>query len=275
MYFRLRRLHHVASKIRERFCVSPGSTQSTDNSRLLEAINGHIELLEIVQYWFEYLLDHSPVHWRGDISYDEIWNQIRWITEELFMLPAGPNDSLLQVDRGSSAAPKLTTEVLQRIHQNLREKAGTVLQSFGKVVVQPQGIAFLGAFYGVLDLTDEMEASTFGSYPGSDPEFKNEYEQFVNLDAAVFPLEFLSDLREKDPIRLVRISPLSSGYGFWPEKGPQDKLAGRRLSHFSGFLKNLGARTTFCGVGLTVPGNLPKLFFRGKFSSGYSATNTC
>ena len=237
VYFRLRRLHHVASKIRERFCVSPGSTQSPDNSRLLEAINGHIELLEIVQYWFEYLLDHSPVHWRGDISYDEIWNQIRWITEELFMLPAGPNDSLLQVDRGSSPAPKLTTEVLQRIHQNLREKAGTVLQNFSKVVAQPQGVAFLGAFYGVLDLTDEMEASTFGSYPGSDPDFKDEYEQFINLDAAVFPLEFLSDLREKDPIRLVRISPLSSGYGFWPDKGPQDKLAGRRLSHFSGFLK--------------------------------------
>jgi patatin-related protein len=237
VYFRLRRLHHVASRIRELFCLAPGSTQYPDNSRLLEAINGHIELLEIVQYWFEYVLDHSPVHWSGDISYDEIWNQIRWIMEELFMLPAGPNDPLLRVDPTLPPHERLSTPVLQEIHANLRKRTGSVLANFDTLLRQPPGLTFVGPFYGILDLTDAMEAKIFGSYPASDPRFKIEYDQFVNLDAIVFPLEFLSDLREKDPIRLVRISPLSSGYGFCPDKGPQDKLAGRRLSHFSGFLK--------------------------------------
>ncbi len=112
-----------------------------------------------------------------------------------------------------------------------------MLQDFAEREQRGMELSLVGAFYGILDWTDEIEADIFARYPNSDPQFGAEYRQFINLDAVVFPLEFLSALKEKDPIRLVRISPLSSGYGFWPDKGPQDKLAGRRLSHFSGFLK--------------------------------------
>ena len=94
---------------------------------------------------------------------------------------------------------KLTTEALQTIHENFRRKTGLVLEAFQSLASQPRQFALVGAFYGVFDLTDAMEANIFESYPASNPQYRTEYEEFINLDAIVFPLEFLSSLNEKDP----------------------------------------------------------------------------
>ena len=59
---------------------------------------------------------------------------------------------------------------------------------------------------------------------------------FAAVDGALFPLERLSGLREKDPIETVRISPADARLGY-SRRQAADKVAGDSLGHFGGFLK--------------------------------------
>ena len=59
---------------------------------------------------------------------------------------------------------------------------------------------------------------------------------FAAVDGALFPLERLSGLREKDPIETVRISPADARLGY-SRRQAADKVAGDALGHFGGFLK--------------------------------------
>lgn len=63
------------------------------------------------------------------------------------------------------------------------------------------------------------------------------YEHFAHIDAHLFPLEYLSDLQEKDAIEIVRISPLDATRGFCRGRSLEDKIAGDALHHFGGFFK--------------------------------------
>jgi hypothetical protein len=85
--------------------------------------------------------------------------------------------------------------------------------------------------------TDAYEQCLFTRILGDKPDpIRNEYEGFLSLDIHLFPLELMSDLREKDVIETIRISPSDAEKGF-SNKGLSDKVSGDALYHFGGFFK--------------------------------------
>jgi hypothetical protein len=75
-------------------------------------------------------------------------------------------------------------------------------------------------------------------YPG-DP-IRVDYCRFILIDSYLFPIESMGGIEAKDPIRTVRVSPIGDrfGFGFGARKGVEDKLCGRTLGHFGGFMKS-------------------------------------
>ena len=62
------------------------------------------------------------------------------------------------------------------------------------------------------------------------------YEEFELLDAHLYPLQLAGNLEGLDVIRTVRISPRDAQRGF-SRKPLEEKVAGKSLAHFGGFLK--------------------------------------
>jgi hypothetical protein len=62
------------------------------------------------------------------------------------------------------------------------------------------------------------------------------YTSFASLDAMLFPIELASDLRAKDVIKTVRISPRDARRGF-SDKNMEEKVAGLAFHHFGAFFK--------------------------------------
>ncbi len=235
VYFRLRRLYHTVGRMRCDLYRRNKAPANTENLELMAGLNRHIKLLEIVQYWFEYILDRSPVQWQDSLRPDQIWHQVQYVMESFLGLSENDRDILPNMNL--PAGERLSPIALQLFHEGLRKRAASKLKAFETALRQDVDTAPHGAFYGLLQWTDEAERQFLQDCPHSSGCFREEYLQYVNLDALVFPLEFLSNLKEKDPIRLVRMSPVPTGNGFWKDEGPKEKLAGWRLAHFSGFLK--------------------------------------
>jgi hypothetical protein len=70
-----------------------------------------------------------------------------------------------------------------------------------------------------------------------DLETQAAWDDFDDIDAYLFPLEYLSDLQEKDDIEVVRVSPIDARLGFSRTRQGPDKIAGDTLYHFGGFFK--------------------------------------
>lgn len=60
---------------------------------------------------------------------------------------------------------------------------------------------------------------------------------FKELDQALYPFEYLTDIKEKDLIEMIRFSPDDAQMGLGKGKTIKDKLAGDTLRAFGGFFK--------------------------------------
>lgn len=63
------------------------------------------------------------------------------------------------------------------------------------------------------------------------------FRNFRDLDEDLLPLEYLSDVKEKEQIELVRISPNDAKMGYGAYRKSEDKLASKSLFSFGGFFK--------------------------------------
>jgi patatin-related protein len=63
------------------------------------------------------------------------------------------------------------------------------------------------------------------------------FQEFRDLDKVLYPFEYLTNIAEKQPIKIIRISPGDAQMGFGKGKGLDEKLAGNTLSAFGGFFK--------------------------------------
>ena len=61
-------------------------------------------------------------------------------------------------------------------------------------------------------------------------------DQFDRRDAAVFPLEVVSGIRERDIIRTVRVSPIDAQEGA-SKRSLAQKVTGVNVGHFAAFFK--------------------------------------
>jgi predicted acylesterase/phospholipase RssA len=243
IYFRLRRLEHTVKRI---YTLLFETTPPPDdpNRQLLRGLNRHIELLEIVRFWIEYAVDRAPVIWKNNVPrpWDYVWRQMMVFLETALRYnPAEDAPWLPPLD--GPMETYLSTPSLDAFHKALGLRVKGALDDFkGGIPVRPPQ----EQFRGLLQWTDEAEAAFWQRCQNSSPlfvKFRDEYTQFVNLDAVLFPPDFLTNLHDFNEVRLMRIGPSPSldgsggGLGFWAVRGADDKLAGRSLAHFSGFLK--------------------------------------
>ncbi|CCI28677.1 patatin-like protein [Microcystis aeruginosa] len=63
------------------------------------------------------------------------------------------------------------------------------------------------------------------------------FEKFQLIDQVIYPYQYLSDVQNNSPIKLVRISPNDADKGFGKDKGLEEKLAGDQFRAFGGFFK--------------------------------------
>lgn len=63
------------------------------------------------------------------------------------------------------------------------------------------------------------------------------FEKFQLIDQVIYPYQYLSDIQNKNLIKLVRISPNDADKGFGKDKGLKEKLAGDQFRAFGGFFK--------------------------------------
>lgn len=63
------------------------------------------------------------------------------------------------------------------------------------------------------------------------------FQNFRNLDRTIYPFEYLTSLKEKNHIELIRFSPDDAQLGLGKGKTFNDKLAGDTLAAFGGFFK--------------------------------------
>ena len=257
IYFRLRRLFHVIYRISEKCSkelelrdVRPADERVIPLRRsetvinLWRALNLQVKFLEIVQFWMEMLIDSIPIEWRNRQP-EEVWNELSWALGQLLNIPGwhAPHNlpSMHSIDstpesyaRNTPPHEGLTKKELDRVYDALRIRVESIKDEFGKANTRRDVIT---NFAGLLQAADSYEAQIFDHY--SDPkneEFRSEYDEFVNLDAVLFPMELLSDLYEKDIIKTVRISPVDAQQGF-SMLPLERKVAGKSLAHFGGFFK--------------------------------------
>jgi hypothetical protein len=225
IYFRLRRLHHVVYRIAEAIKNETGNQKHIQSWRLLwRRLNHHIDIAEIVRFRMEYIMDRGQIDWTDSRPSRDVWADLRSCLEDLLVvdenapLPKFPNSELDLED--------FRVLMRDRAVKICNKQKGT---SKGKLRQK---------FSGLLDQMDRAARLEFDSRR-QQPEircFSDEFCGFVALDALVYPLELVSNLRGKDVIEILRISPRDAQTGF-SKRNIREKIAGKTLNHFGGFFK--------------------------------------
>jgi patatin-related protein len=65
----------------------------------------------------------------------------------------------------------------------------------------------------------------------------HQFKSFEQLDRVLYPLEYLTDLAEKEPLHIVRISPATAQLGWSRERSASEKLAGHNFYPAGGLFK--------------------------------------
>jgi len=117
---------------------------------------------------------------------------------------------------------------------NLQELNSVLQRRIDRV---SEGLSFpIGDFSSVLVHADNVEAAFLEDLLRNDDPVFLRYRHFNAIDAYLFPLEWVSGLREKDVINVCRISPSDAQQGF-SRRDAKSKTAGDSLAHFSAFFK--------------------------------------
>ena len=181
--------------------------------RLLDAINGQIEMYEVLRARLETALRafiaQSPPKW-GDTGY---W---RWLGGRLdAVMKRLPHPECFAGQATGIAAGTITEPELKLLR-------GSRSAPFDANEREVAGPPFLFA-------AQEYERRLLVS----EPKLLQVYDRFLQIDEVAYPLELVSELRGRDQIRTVRISPLDSTRGY--AAGFEKKLCGEQLGAFGAF----------------------------------------
>jgi hypothetical protein len=133
-----------------------------------------------------------------------------------------------------------TTEELSKVLKNrleeLDERAKGLGAWFGQLLSGQIAISVEPQRQSLLQRLEEVTLRIIKHFlPSGDP-VRESYAQFERIDTYLFPLEYLTELREKDTVEIVRVSPHDAKHGF-SDKDAADKTSGDALHHFGGFFK--------------------------------------
>jgi patatin-related protein len=241
VYYRMRRLHHVAYSIRDLLGAQPQKQSDGPAYRdLWRRINHQLQLLDIIRFAMESTMDAAPIAWRtlADSQPSGSIAQFRWqcVQNVLKTLLDTANIDLPQ--EGVQDWTGIPERLRDSAERASRERFAEVLKARMARLRTDSGEAARGVSGNLLAACDDLDRRIFERYSprGEQDPMRQEYCRFIVIDSYLFPIEIMADLESKDQIRTVRISPVDAQRGF-SEKSLQDKLCGNEVGHFGGFLK--------------------------------------
>lgn len=255
VYYRLRRLYRLTYALTTLLYEEGGSDRQ--RNRLLpnqvaayrdlwRRLNHQIKVLEIIQEAMETLIDLAPIPWKDlenqqpskDVAIDK-WARAENLMRALLSLDGSDlgEPKGLSVDRAlrgieADANERKTHDRTQRLafRNALNERVKRMSGSTGIPAENYSG--------NLLHETDRLEReilSNFAPFKILDP-ISQEYCRFLILDSYLFPLQYMSRMESTDVIHTVRISPNDAQLGY-SRRSLAEKLSGKQLNHFGGFLK--------------------------------------
>jgi patatin-related protein len=215
--FRLRRVFHLIYQVYELLYERPKGQvlppeRAERYARLLKRLNRHMELLNVVHSAMEQLVDETNYGWNDKTDNDaaQIWNRVAFSLHQL-----------------------LQAEGLKQHLTDLKELNSVLHRRIAQIKLN---IFDVPGFRSVLLEADALESDFLKDLlePG-DPVLKR-FLHFNEIDAHLFPIEWVSGLREKDVVQVCRISPIDAQTGF-SRREAHEKTSGDSLAHFSAFFK--------------------------------------
>ncbi|MBX9609458.1 MAG: patatin-like protein [Gammaproteobacteria bacterium] len=253
VYFRLRRMFHLMYAVKAPPLGGGPVAELRSDVRLV--IGAHIQALEVVRYAMERLVDDGEFDWMGkDRDPVDIWDTLRKAYDEL-LKPVGSIGAGQSLDEKSIADlhrelsdrlkliwPKLTADaytsysvdgadsVLLAIDRSLRSRLIELDQRAVKLAKHGSPATVL------FDAPEAIPAPPQDSTQQPPKPLADAFRDFIYFDADLFTLETFADLREKDVIRTVRISPKDAQRGRYG-RDLAAKVSGDAVFHFGGFFK--------------------------------------
>ena len=215
--FRLRRvfnlIYFVYGKL---YLASAAEDRATRTARylpVLKRLNHQLELYDVLHAAIEKMIHKTDYGWdeSKEPNPAETWDKVV-ASLQLLLRSEGLVAYLDDL--------KVLNQTLSRRIERLSEGLSFPIGNFSSVLVHADNVEL--AFLEDLLVHD-------------DPAFLR-YCHFASMDAYLFPLEWVSGIREKDVINVCRISPSDAQRGF-SEREARTKTAGDSLAHFSAFFK--------------------------------------
>ena len=215
--FRLRRIFNLIYFVYEQL-YSPAATDDATPRRerylpVLKRLNHQLELYDVLHSAMERLIHKTDYGWdeTREPNPGEVWDRVI-VSLQLLLRSEG---LVAHLDN------------LQELNQALQRRIDRV----------SEGVSFsITEFSSVLVHADDVETAFLEDLLRNDDPVFLRYRHFNAIDAYLFPLEWVSGLREKDVINVCRISPSDAQQGF-SQRDPRTKTAGDALAHFSAFFK--------------------------------------
>jgi patatin-related protein len=224
VYFHQRRLFYVADSLRK------AMKEGDDCRDALKAVNRTIKLLEIVRYWMERLVDDKEFQWRpkdGETSTTSprrVWDEVKRAFQDLLQPPMAEVPATYEVT-GGDPAKQLDKKALNKVHAAF----GARFEAIDVTHLQPPQAGAKTLLHAI----DGYERSMVDFFGGV---AKKAYDEFVEVDVSLFPIQFFSGTEERENVKVTRISPADANLGL-AKCSLKSKLAGDVFHHFGGFFK--------------------------------------
>jgi hypothetical protein len=251
IYFRMRRLFYLTYRISfllqsgkevieggKKKLVPLDEDERGRYSQLWRHLNHHIKLLEMFQFAMGKTVDYADFPWMEPVKppqepdapppsvAEENWIKVRNLLAALLDTYREPLMDAAVKGLSEGEAKKQRLAVMACLSDRMKMLVNSDA-SFDK----PTG--------NLLLKTDDLEWDVIRSFAptGEGHTIADEYCNFLQLDAELFPMERLSGIKSLDQISVVRLSALDAQTGF-SKLEMSKKVCGTQLAHFGGFMKS-------------------------------------
>jgi hypothetical protein len=239
-------------------------------------LNHHIKILEMIQFSMENTIDMAPIDWRDLVS-SAVKEQTQRpgsgaapsdASKDATVMPRLADTQIGEGEAANDVAIGMWTNVQTLLRATLgiydiegfKKTYGTVSDGWNDAIGKQQRAGFYSAFragndestvtpsgipagpaaQNLLTVTDAMEWEIMTMFDRDHPgnSISREYCGFLVVDAHLFPMQAMSGMASMDVIRIVRFSPSDAQTGYISHRPFVEKVCGKDLGHFSGFLKS-------------------------------------
>lgn len=215
-------------------------TKYTELKNLANKITWLLELLKVIDQVIKEVIKSEPVRQKFYqlITEDEEDNNQQSVNlkrEKIYDYLL----TLLRLILDSQDLADVTVENLKELNFDKIHSIGDNLRKKVKDVALDQDWEALTITKGetILEKIEQASAKLLTEQSENVEPAIGKFEKFQLIDQVIYPYQYLSDVQNNSPIKLVRISPNDADKGFGKDKGLEEKLAGDQFRAFGGFFK--------------------------------------